>query len=173
MTDAQPRSGPGSSTTGEMSDDALNVRLGEHMRRLRRQKGLSLPDVQALSAGEFKASVMGAYERGERAISTVRLARLASLYRLPLQAMLPSGDDQDAPSTRSGIALDVGRLDAAAGLEAATLARFVKRLQSQRQDWTSGVVRIRAEDVVAIALACDRTPAELIKLIDDQGLRAY
>lgn len=158
--------------SGDGSNDAVNVRLGEHLRRLRRQKGLSLPDVQALSEGEFKASVMGAYERGERAISAVRLAKLAALYKLPLQAMLPAGDAQDAPSA-GGLALDVGRLESATGAEAATLARFVKRLQSQRQDWTSGVVRIRADDVVAIALACDRTPAELMKLVDDQGLRAY
>ncbi|MEX2394756.1 MAG: helix-turn-helix transcriptional regulator, partial [Actinomycetota bacterium] len=65
-------------------NDPMNERLGEHLRRLRKQKGLSLLDVQALSEGEFKASVVGAYERGERAISAVRLASLAALYRLPL-----------------------------------------------------------------------------------------
>jgi transcriptional regulator with XRE-family HTH domain len=157
----------------EGGHDAMNVRLGEHLRRLRRQKGLSLPDVQALSEGEFKASVMGAYERGERAISAVRLAKLATLYRLPLQAMLPTGTDDVVPPPSGVLALDVARLESASAAEARTLARFVKRLQSQRQDWTAGVVRIRAEDVVAIALACDRTPAELMKLVDEQGLRAY
>lgn len=159
-----------------MSDDArdaaVNVRLGEHLRKLRKQKNLSLLDVQALSEGEFKASVMGAYERGERAISAVRLARLADLYRLPLQAMLPSGEASDATGG-AGLAIDVAQLDKAKGAEAATVARFIKRLQGQRQDWTSGVVRIRATDVVAIASACDRTPAELIKLLDDQSVRAY
>jgi transcriptional regulator with XRE-family HTH domain len=153
--------------------DAVNVRLGEHLRRLRRQKGLSLPDVQALSEGEFKASVMGAYERGERAISAVRLAKLATLYRLPLQAMLPAVDAGEAATSPGGLALDVARIEAATGTEAKTLARFVKRLQAQRHEWTAGVVRIRAEDVVAIALACDHTPAELMKLVDEQGLRAY
>ena len=157
-----------------MTDDAaVNVRLGMHLRRLRRQKGLSLPDVQTLSEGEFKASVMGAYERGERAISAVRLAKLAALYRLPLQAMLPPDDAAGDAASPAGIALDVTRLDGAAGAEASTVARFVKRLQGQRQDWTSGVVRIRADDIVAIALACDRTPAELLKILDEQGLRAY
>ena len=158
-----------------MSDDngSVNVRLGEHLRRLRRQKGLSLPDVQTLSDGEFKASVMGAYERGERAISAVRLARLAALYRLPLQAMLPTADGEGPTPPSAVLALDVARLDAATGSEAETLARFVRRVQGQRHDWTGGVVRIRAEDVVAIALACDRTPAEFMKLVDEQGLRAY
>ncbi len=161
--------------TEKGADGDVNLLLGEHLRRLRKQKGLSLPDVQALSEGEFKASVMGAYERGERAISAVRLAKLAALYRLPLQAMLPSDKAEDAAAGASlaGLALDVGRLTAARGAEATALARFAKRVQGQRQDWTAGVVRIRAEDVVALAFACDRTPAEFVKLVDEQGLRAY
>jgi transcriptional regulator with XRE-family HTH domain len=159
-----------------MSDDGnlseVNVRLGEHLRRLRKQKGLSLLDVQALSEGEFKASVVGAYERGERAISAVRLARLASLYKLPLQAMLPPAEGGDGTTT-PGIAIDVTRLDHAKSPEAATVARFIRRLQSQRQDWSAGVVRIRNEDVVSLACAVDRSPAEFIKVLDEDGLRAY
>ena len=155
---------------GAMSD--VNVRLGDHLRRLRKQKGLSLLDVQALSEGEFKASVVGAYERGERAISAVRLARMAAIYKLPLQAMLPPSEGGDGAET-SGIAIDVTRLDHAKSPEGATVARFVRRLQAQRQDWSSGVVRIRGEDVVALACAVDKSPSEFIKALDADELRAY
>ena len=41
---------------------------------------LSLQAVEAMSDQEFKASVLGAYERGERAISVSSLQRLAKLY---------------------------------------------------------------------------------------------
>ena len=51
-------------------------RVGERLRLIRRQKRLSLQEVEAISAQEFKASVLGAYERGERAISVPRLQRL-------------------------------------------------------------------------------------------------
>ena len=51
--------------------------VGDRLRAIRRQKGLSLHDVEARSRQEFKASVLGAYERGERAISVPRLLRLA------------------------------------------------------------------------------------------------
>ena len=153
------------------ANDRLNERLGEHLRKLRRQKGLSLLDVQSLSDGAFKASVMGAYERGERAISALRLAALADLYRLPLQAMLPTSGAEQAPG--SGVAIDIGRLDDARGPEAKTIARFVRRVQAQRHDWAGGVVRIRADDVVALACACDRSVAELMKVLDDEGLRAF
>lgn len=151
--------------------DGMNLKVGEHLRRLRKQKGLSLLDVQALSQGEFKASVMGAYERGERAISAIRLARLAELYRLPLQAMLPSSEGEASATT--GLAIDATRLDAAKSPEAKAVARFARRMQSMRQDWTGGIVRIRSEDVLALASAVDRSPAELVRIIDEEGLRAY
>src|SRR5207253_3843521 len=63
--------------------------VGERLRAIRRQKGLSLHDVEARSNQEFKASVLGAYERGERAISVPRLLRLAELYRVPADQLLP------------------------------------------------------------------------------------
>src|SRR3979411_2195568 len=63
--------------------------VGERLRAIRRQKGLSLHDVEARSSLEFKASVLGAYERGERAISVPRLLRLAEIYEVPADQLLP------------------------------------------------------------------------------------
>ena len=42
---------------------------------------------------EFKASVLGAYERGERAISVPRLLRLAEIYEVPADQLLPRDFD--------------------------------------------------------------------------------
>ena len=67
-------------------------KVGTRLRAIRRQKRLSLQDVEATSGQEFKASVLGAYERGERAISVPRLQRLARFYRVPVDQLLP-GDD--------------------------------------------------------------------------------
>src|SRR5207248_3854851 len=64
-------------------------KVGERLRAIRRQKGLSLQDVEASSRQEFKASVLGAYERGERAISVPRLQRLARFYAVPVDQLLP------------------------------------------------------------------------------------
>jgi transcriptional regulator with XRE-family HTH domain len=154
------------------ASQSINRRLGDHIRRLRKQKGLSLLEVEALSDSEFKSSVLGAYERGERAISAARLARLADLYRLPLQAMLPPDGTPDA-STGAGVALDLNRLEATKTPEAKTVARYVRLLQAQRQDWTGRVFRIRADDVRALASVLDRSPPEFVKLLDELGVRAY
>ena len=50
----------------ELVGSALNYarRVGQRLRAIRRQKRLSLQEVEAASSQEFKASVLGAYERG-------------------------------------------------------------------------------------------------------------
>ena len=63
-------------------------RVGERLRAIRRQKRMSLQEVEATSSQEFKASVLGAYERGERAISVPRLQRLARFYNVPVDQLL-------------------------------------------------------------------------------------
>ncbi|HZA78464.1 MAG TPA: helix-turn-helix transcriptional regulator [Acidimicrobiales bacterium] len=56
------------------------ARLGARLRSPRRQQHLSLQAVETASHHEiFKASVLGAYERGDRAISVRRLQRLARI----------------------------------------------------------------------------------------------
>jgi len=150
----------------------VNERVGEHLRRLRKQKGLSLLDVEAASKKEFKASVLGAYERGERTISAARLAALADVYRLPLQAMLPP-DGRAATDGAPGIALDVERLTQVQTPEGQTVARFVRLLQAQRRDWAERVVRIRSDDIRVLACAVDRTPTDLIALLDEMKVRVF
>ena len=85
-----------------MTDDddlAYRRQVGERIRQIRRQKRLSLQDVEARSDAEFKASVLGAYERGERAISVPRLHRMARFYDVPVDQLLPVEDDDPGVSS--------------------------------------------------------------------------
>lgn len=152
--------------------EAEHVRVGEHLRRLRKQRGLSLLDVESASSGEFKASVLGAYERGERAISAGRLVRLGRLYDLPPQAMMPV-DRVREPGGDSSAAIDLTRLEELETSEARTLIRYLEQIRAQRGDWTARVVRIRAIDVRVLASALDRSPVEFNALLDEMGIRAY
>ncbi|MCZ6662669.1 MAG: helix-turn-helix transcriptional regulator [Actinobacteria bacterium] len=70
--------------------DQFNASLGGRLRVARRQRGWSLGEVETFTEGEFKASVVGAYERGERAISVRRFVRLAEIYRVEPANLLPS-----------------------------------------------------------------------------------
>ncbi|REK19088.1 MAG: XRE family transcriptional regulator [Actinobacteria bacterium] len=70
--------------------DKFSAALGSRLRAARRQRGWSLSDVESVTEGEFKASVVGAYERGERAISVQRLVRLSEFYGMNASDLLPA-----------------------------------------------------------------------------------
>jgi transcriptional regulator with XRE-family HTH domain len=70
--------------------DEFSESLGQRLRVARRQRGWSLGEVEANTGGEFKASVVGAYERGERAISVQRFVRISEVYGFPPSDLLPA-----------------------------------------------------------------------------------
>ncbi len=61
--------------------------------RLDGRRGWSLHEVERTSGNEFKSSVLGAYERGERSISVQRLHRLAQIYAMEVAHLIPSADE--------------------------------------------------------------------------------
>src|SRR5437763_12987854 len=114
-------------------------RVGERLRAIRKQKGLSLQEVESASSQEFKASVLGAYERGERAISVPRLQRLARFYHVPVDQLLPQdegpgfGVDRAERAAGEGkLAIDLEKLEAMSGPEFAMLGRYLRLIQVQR-----------------------------------------
>jgi transcriptional regulator with XRE-family HTH domain len=165
---------------------AYGRRVGERLRAIRRQKRLSLQDVEAQSLLEFKASVLGAYERGERAISVPRLQRLARFYNVPVDQLLPADEgpafgtepaSESIDLTERGRrndgpeAIDLTRLETLNGAEASMLGRYLQMIQVQRQDFNGRVLTVRHDDLRAIACILD-TPAELAtRRLDDLGLR--
>lgn len=152
--------------------------VGERLRNVRLQKGLSLHEVEVNSDQEFKASVLGAYERGERAISVLRLHRLARFYGVPVDQLLPRDPDEEAPSDSSGgssterVRINLQRLGEVEGPEKTALARYCTIVQRQRGDFNGRVLTIRDDDLRAIASALDLSPEGLFDKIDSLGLKA-
>ena len=67
-------------TEEQFDGENYSIKVGERLRLVRRQKRMSLQEVEAESGHEFKASVLGAYERGERAISAGGVAVVVLLF---------------------------------------------------------------------------------------------
>jgi len=160
-----------------MSEDGRHV--GERLRSIRRQKGLSLHDVEARSGHEFKASVLGAYERGERAISVPRLIRLAEIYSVPADQLLPRDaefdidlTDRDAGSFDEGFTIDLERLNTLDDADAAVLSRYAATIQLQRQDFNGRILTIRRDDLRVVAAVLGRSPDDLRVRLEELGLRA-
>lgn len=168
-TDTQPGDVPAS----------YSRKVGDRLRAIRRQKRLSLQEVEAASSQEFKASVLGAYERGERAISVPRLQRLARFYNVPVDQLLPAdeGPGFSADGGRSSafgldntVTIDLRRLENLNGTEAEMLNRYLTMIQVQRQDFNGRMLTVRKDDLRTIAcilgVAVDKAPGSL----DDLGL---
>ena len=152
--------------------------VGDRLRKVRVQKGLSLHDVELQSQNEFKASVLGAYERGERSISVNRLQRLAQFYGVRVDGLLPRVGPEPSGSAAwaatlpdEGLCLDLETLADRDEPEARTLDQFVTILQVQRGDYEGKMLTIRREDVRVLAAVLDRSPEELLERLTELGLR--
>ena len=66
----------------------FSVAVGKTLRRMRNEQKLTLHGVQELSQGDFKASALSGYERGERSISLERFRALTDLYSVPADVAL-------------------------------------------------------------------------------------
>lgn len=62
--------------------------LGMRLRHLRESRDLSRHDVENLTSGEFKESILAMYENGQRRIATPRLKRLADFYQVSVAYLL-------------------------------------------------------------------------------------
>ena len=166
---------------------AYASKVGSRLRGIRRQKRLSLQDVEATSHQEFKASVLGAYERGERAISVPRLQRLARFYRVPVDQLLPGDDGPDfgprpgdtdllidltgtAKSEDRAVKIDLTAMEHLAGPDADMLTRYLRMIQVQRGDFNGRVLTVRRDDLRAIACILDVTPDAAVERLDGLGL---
>ncbi len=135
--------------------------VGDRLRVIRRQKQLSLHEVECRSEQEFKASVLGAYERGERVMSLPRLDRLAQFYGVPIEQLLPHGSNAHEHERTNGaggdarLAIDVASLATLDGESCAMLTRFLRSIQVQRQDFSADVITIRSEDAASVAAMLD------------------
>ncbi len=158
-----------------MSNDYAKE-LGERLRRIRQQKGMSLQDVQHASRGRWKAAVVGAYERGDRNVTVTRLAELAEFYDVPITELLPETEGAAAPgkvNERKRLILDLAGLERVPESERDALARFTGAIQVQRGDFNGRVLTIREDDLLSLALLYQTTADELTGRLIDWGLLTH
>lgn len=150
--------------------DPYAQRLGERLRDVRQQQGLSLHDVAERSGGDLKASVVGAYERGERSVTVTRLRALASFYRVPVAELLPRSTGRSrVPDTGGGVRIDLEGL-AAAGPEFAALTRYLGAIQARRGDYNGRVLTVREHDLHTLSAVLGTDVEQLRRQLVDAGI---
>ena len=134
--------------------------VGERLRRLRLDRGLSLQEVERTSGGRWKAAVIGSYERGDRNISATRLLELAAFYEVsPADLLSGAATSQDVG--RGALVFD---LQVVEGLGPAyrLLRRFIDSIRFERRDFTRQVLSLRGEDLRTLAVIQDTSPHQLL-----------
>ena len=165
----------------EDQDKAYRILVGERIRSIRKQKRLSLQEVESRSEAEFKASVLGAYERADRAISVPRLQRLAIFYNVTVDQLLPGEDalneltessfsSTDSDLNDRSIVIDLTKLSDSKAPESAVIDRYLKIIQVKRQDFNGRVLTIRRDDLQALAAIIGTTVEEAPQRLDDLNL---
>ena len=145
--------------------------LGNRLRRIRQQKGMSLQDVQHDSKGKWKAAVVGAYERGDRNVTVGRLAELAEFYDVPIAEILPEGGLPGvAAEARRRLVLDLAGLEKVPARDRDPLSRFMSAIQVRRGDYNGRVLTIREEDLTSLALLYETTAEDFARRLSDWGL---
>ncbi len=155
--------------------------VGERLRHVRHQQDMTLQDVEERSNGRWKAVVVGAYERGDRAISAVKLAGLADFYSVPVSALLPEPEgaaragwqqDQEAADR---VVIDLSRLesqDRPQGGDPAlqALSRFVHTIQQVRGDYNGRMLTLRQSDLQTLAVFNGLTGDEFAQELKARGV---
>ena len=133
--------------------DQFNEEVGDRLRQARRSRGWSLIDVEEASSGEFKASVLGAYERGERSVSAGRLWRLAQVYAVHVATLLPgvSRDNED----EIDVMIDLDAAEEMSGEQAELFDRYLSAIQIMRKDAAGPTLAVRRSDLKVLTALLD------------------
>lgn len=152
-------------------------RLGDRLRAIRQQQGLTLQQVEEVSDGRWKAVVVGSYERGDRAVSVAKLAELSEFYNVPVSELLPKDESPappPSPADPTKVMLDLRRLSRPdLDPELRPVSRFAHTIQLQRGDFNGSVLTIRGEDLRALSVVFGTAPDELVDRLHDEGLLAH
>lgn len=143
--------------------------VGARLRRVRVQQGWSLQDVERRSEGEWKAAVVGSYERGDRNISASRLIELAEFYGVSPADILPTDGGPRPADRATGIVVDLPAL-AEAGEHFDGVRRYCESIQLQRGDYNRDQLSIRGDDLRALSVILSTDAEGLVEALDEAGV---
>lgn len=159
----------------EVVDDVVSFsrEVGVRLRAVRRQRRLSLDDVERESGGRWSASAVGAYERGFRNLSLPRLRELADFFEVPMGTLLGEAEVRDDRTGTAGgnVVLDLLALEAAPE-EAAPVLRYARSIVLDRGDWNGRVLSVRRDDIRGLASMSGVDESTLLERLDRWGALA-
>lgn len=149
---------------GKAALDEFDRLLGERLRAARKRRGWSLHDVEKYSDSEFKSSVLGAYERGERTVSVQRLHRLSQLYSVDVVQLIPISPEGEPAD--DDVSIDLAAIDSAEPAVSEAIDRFLSAIQIRRRS-ADGSLAVRQSDLELLA-SLVRSDRSTVRRVLDQ-----
>jgi len=132
--------------------------VGKRLRKVRMQNNFSLKAVEKSTKGKVKASILGAYERGERVISIPRLFELATFFNVPVDYLIGNGNTEaeiqseaKKDSSKGGVKINLVNLNKLSGKDVGLLKNYIGGIKKQREDFNVEVITIRQDDLKMLA----------------------
>ena len=148
--------------------------VGEKLRRMRQERGMSLQEVCDRSGGSFVVSTLSAYERGKRSLSLERLSELASIYGQSPTSILDiesEPDFQQRSITSNGpLRISLQSLERLDPEERRPLETYLTFLRQLRNDPSRELLTIRKEDLVYLSSLYGVRPTALKDYLEKEGV---
>jgi transcriptional regulator with XRE-family HTH domain len=159
--------------TREDRDKRYAELVGEKLRRMRQDRGLSLQEVCSRSGGSFVVSTLSAYERGKRSLSLERLCELAEIYGQSPMSLLDLEDSpefQRSLSNTSPLRIRLESLDRLQPEERRPLETYLSFLRELRNDPSRDLLTIRKEDLAYLSALYGVRPQALKDYLEKEGV---
>jgi transcriptional regulator with XRE-family HTH domain len=146
--------------------------VGEKLRRLRLDRGMSLQEVCDRSGGSFVVSTLSAYERGKRSLSLERLLELAEIYGLSPTSLLEVEQDgeRNELSRNAPLRIHMSKLDRLTDDERRPLENYLAFLRNLRNDPSRDILTIRKDDLAYLSGLYGMRPQLLKERLEAEGI---
>lgn len=138
--------------------------IAARLRQIRRQQNLTLKQVEIKSRGQWKAVVVGSYERGSRTLSVLKAQQLCEFYGIPISQLFIETNTKSQPSPDFLWRIDLRKLR---GLQSNPdqfshlIFNFLQQIVAKRDDWNGEVLTIRRSDHEILTLITTKEISEL------------
>ena len=159
--------------TREDKDKRYAELVGEKLRRMRQDRGLSLQEVCERSGGSFVVSTLSAYERGKRSLSLERLCELAAIYGQSPMSMLDIESEPEFPraaTSNAPLRIRLDNLDRLAPEERRPLESYLAFLRELRNDPSRDLLTIRKDDLAYLSALYGVRPQALKDYLEKEGI---
>ena len=157
----------------EHKDKRYAELVGEKLRRMRQDRGLSLQEVCGRSGGSFVVSTLSAYERGKRSLSLERLCELADIYGQTPMSILDidaSSDLQRSVTSNGPLRIRLDYLERLEPEERRPLETYLAFLRELRNDPAREMLTIRKEDLAYLSALYGVRPQALKDYLEKEGI---